>query len=87
MFNDEQRAYMASLDAMPAETKCWCGWYPAGECYNCKRDNRVAGKTCADKLALRCPECGNTPSVPTWPVFHTVKCSRVRPIAEARNLR
>lgn len=87
MFNDEQNAYMDSLAEMPPETRCWCGWYAKGDCYNCKRDPRVADKSCADKLALRCSECGNTPSVPEWPVFHTRTCSRVRPIEEAANLR
>lgn len=80
LFNSEQLDYMASLNRMPAETKCWCGWYPFGECYNCKQDVRVSQKTCADKMALACPECGNTPSVPEWPVFHLKNCSRVQPI-------
>lgn len=80
LFNEHQQDYMASLNRMEPGKKCWCGWYPVGECYNCKRDPRVSDKTCADKLALRCPECGNTPSVPEWPVFHSIKCSRVKPI-------
>ena len=35
MFNDEQRAYMASLAALPPEAKCACGWYVRGECGRC----------------------------------------------------
>lgn len=83
LFNDEQLDYMKSLSEMAPATKCWCGWYPVGECYNCTRDPRVSGKTCADKLALRCHECGSTPSVPEWPVFHYSGCSCIRPIVEA----
>lgn len=74
MFNDEQRAYMEELDRIPLQKKCWCGWDMAGECYNCKRDDRLKDKTCADKMALACPECGSTPSVPEWPVFHLRYC-------------
>jgi hypothetical protein len=82
LFNDEQNAHMDALAAMPPETRCWCGWDEKGKCYNCTRDPRVSDKTCADKLTLRCEECGNTPSLPTWPVFHGRYCSKAQPISE-----
>jgi hypothetical protein len=45
VFNRDQRDYMRSLDEMPPETKCYCGWYALGSCPHCPKD-----KTCADKL-------------------------------------
>lgn len=49
-FNEDQNDYMRQIEAMPPETRCWCGWYPFGQCSNpsCPKD-----KTCADKLAQR----------------------------------
>lgn len=46
--NSEQRDYMKSLDRIPPERKCYCGWYELGQCPNCPKD-----KTCADKLRER----------------------------------
>lgn len=71
-FNEEQQDYMRSLAAMPLETKCWCGWYRLGECPNgCPKD-----KTCADKMATACPECGSTKGLPNLPLYHRRGCSR-----------
>lgn len=41
MFNSDQLDYMDSLAAMPPETKCYCGWWPAGKCFSCPPDKIV----------------------------------------------
>lgn len=74
LFNDDQLDYMRSLEEMPPETKCWCGWYRLGECPNCK--TYAPGKTCADKIAVRCPECRNDPGPNGGTITHTIRCSR-----------
>lgn len=48
MYNEDQLDYMSYLATIPPEKKCWCGWYPLGECYHCRQSH--PGKTCADKL-------------------------------------
>lgn len=68
MFNEHQRGHMAYLATIPPEAKCWCGWYPLGECYHCNRE--MPGKTSADKMAVWCPECR------TVPPHHVYTCSR-----------
>jgi len=72
MFNAEQRAYMATLDNMDPATKCWCGWYALAEC-RCERVTN--GQTCADKIAAKCPECGNDPFQPGSKIVHLRNCS------------
>ena len=50
MFNRHQKEYMKYLSELPPESRCWCGWYPIGECNGggfCPTD-----KTCADKMAV-----------------------------------
>lgn len=44
-FNEDQEDYMRQLNKIPAESKCYCGWYRLGECVVCPPD-----KTNADKL-------------------------------------
>ena len=62
---------MKYLDSLPAETKCWCGWYKLGECSNdCPED-----LTCADKIKLRCKVCGNSPHRPGHKLIHLINCS------------
>lgn len=72
-FNSEQEDYIRSLNSMPPETRCWCGWYALGKCYNnCPKD-----KTLADKMKTACPECGNTKSTPSsLKVTHRYGCKR-----------
>lgn len=84
LFNSEQRAYMEYLHRTPPEERCWCGWYLKGECYNCTRDTRIAYKTCADKMAMRCEECGSTPNLPEQPVYYYGNCSRRQRADERR---
>ncbi len=50
-FNSEQEDYINSLSKIPANEKCWCGWYIFGECYNCKL-GKYAEKTLQDRLNL-----------------------------------
>lgn len=75
-FNREQIAYMETLAQMPADTKCWCGWYSVRECkvIECKKSD--LGLTCADKLAAACGECGNVPWEPGEKINHKAGCSR-----------
>lgn len=72
-FNDEQLSYMRSLARMPPETKCYCAWFPIGECHSCPPHLSVA-----DRIPLECPECHNYPPARdlSQPVTHNVKCSR-----------
>jgi hypothetical protein len=65
MFNEHQKGHMRYLAGIPPEKKCWCGWYPLGECPHCP-----PGKTSADKMAIWCPECR------TVPPHHVIGCSR-----------
>lgn len=75
-FNEDQQDYMRSLASIPLNTKCWCGWYMLGECPNgCPTD-----KTCADKMATKCPECGDTKLFPDSPESHYVNCSKYNKI-------
>ena len=56
LFNDEQIAHMEYLGRIHPEKKCWCGWYPIGQCHSCPPN-----KTNADKQKVWCPECHNDP--------------------------
>lgn len=71
-FNSDQEDYMRSLARIDPKEKCWCGWYRLGECPNgCPVD-----KTCADKLAARCPDCHNDAGpAGDRPIWHRVGCS------------
>lgn len=73
-FNADQRDYMDGLAAMPADAKCWCGWFALGECHSCPPD-----VTAADKLRARCPGCGNDPG-PHFArlIVHRIGCERDR---------
>lgn len=72
MFNDDQKAHMRSLAAIPPEERCWCGWCPSGECN--VPDPCPPDSTCAQKLALRQPCCGWTPHRPGTPQGHLAGC-------------
>ena len=82
LFNSEQRDHMAYLARIPLEKKCWCGWYLLGDCPNCGTE-----KSCADKVAMKCPACGNSPSYPgTEPLHHIKNCTVGRLEAEVTRL-
>lgn len=71
-FNDEQIDYMKYLATVPAEKKCYCGWYMADGCPNCKGRG-----TLADRLKMQCPDprCRNYPSLGGKPtITHNIKC-------------
>ena len=70
-FNADQESYMRYLDSISPEKKCWCGWYGIGQCLNCKTT-----RTCADKLAERCTECGNDGGPEKKTITHIITCSR-----------
>ncbi len=70
-FNEHQEDYMKSLREIPPALRCWCGWYKLGECPNCKTE-----KTCADKMAVMCPECDNHPGPNGEPITHRYYCSQ-----------
>ena len=50
-FNSDQEDYINSLSKIPANEKCWCGWYKFNECYDCKR-GKYAEQTLQDRLNL-----------------------------------
>lgn len=78
MFNSEQRDYMDSLSRIPAEQKCWCGWYPVGECRNCPAD-----KTLAQRLEVSCLHCTSYPPADgSRPIIHTRWCKAPTPTDE-----
>lgn len=78
-FNDEQLAHMRSIAKLPPEQVSWCGWGRAGDPHCCADPDcagKKAGKTAADKLALRCLECNSTPWSPEGKLYHRISCSR-----------
>ena len=74
MFNSDQQEYMVHLSNLPAAAKCWCGWYLLGECSNCA--TYAPGKTCADKMAVWCPECHNDPGPNGGTITHIKGCKQ-----------
>lgn len=72
MLNDDQRDYMRYLATVPAEKKCWCAWYMAGECPNCKGLG-----TLQQRLKVQCPGCDNYPPVTNQsrPIVHRIGCT------------
>lgn len=75
VFNDDQRDHMRELSERPPETLCWCGWATKGECPNCPPE-----LSCADKMAVWCPECHNAPPATdrSKPITHQRGCKRAR---------
>ena len=72
MFNSEQRDYMRYLAKQDPNTLCFCGWYHKGDCPHCPPD-----KSAADKIALKCPECGGNPITPDGnECYHRKECSK-----------
>lgn len=72
MYNKDQLDHMKYLRSIPLEDKCWCGWYLHGECWNGCPDD----VTCADKMKLKCEDCGNTPYRPGMKLVHIINCPR-----------
>lgn len=70
MFNEDQRAHMHQLAATPPENLCWCGWYERGKCSN----GCDPAHSAADKIATRCPHCGNSPSSAGGRLIHVINC-------------
>lgn len=68
--NDDQNSYVEYLHRIPLAGKCWCGWYPLGECPTCPKD-----KTCADKVAAQCPICHNDGGPEGRIITHRIGCS------------
>jgi hypothetical protein len=72
MVNADQQAYTHYLRTIAPEDKCWCGWYPRGECHTCPVEF-----TCADKLAAQCPDCHNAPIAPgASTISHRIGCAQ-----------
>jgi predicted nucleic acid binding AN1-type Zn finger protein len=69
--NEEQRGYMRYLATVPASKKCWCAWYMADECPNCKGRG-----TLEDRLKVQCAGCNNYPSLyDRTKITHRIGCS------------
>lgn len=68
-FSRDQEEYIKSLANIPLDKKCWCGWYPLGECPHCP-----PGATCEQKVAAMCVECRGAPHRPGDPLIHTIGC-------------
>lgn len=70
--NEDQKDYVRYLATVPAEKKCWCAWYMADECPNCKRLG-----TLEQRLKMQCPGCDNYPPVTnqTRPIVHRIGCT------------
>ena len=81
MFNTEQRAYMRSLDAIPPERKCWCGWNRLGEC----RTGCPPDATHADKIAAQCRKCRNAPLRPGMKLTHRKGCAEENQTSEDKD--
>lgn len=64
MFNEEQKAYMKTLNEMPLEEKCYCGWNKVGKCYNCDDETKTRADYVAEfneGLKYFCPYCKAKP--------------------------
>lgn len=72
MFNSDQQSYMDMLCNLPPSARCWCGWNPLGECQHCA--TYAPGKTCADKIAVQCPECLSDPGPNGGTITHVRWC-------------
>jgi hypothetical protein len=75
MFNAGQIDYMEYLSRQDPSTLCWCGWYEKGKCNAgtpCPPD-----KSCADKMAVWCPDCHNAPDLITGEIIHRVGCKHI----------
>lgn len=72
-FNDDQIDYIKSLARIADDKRCYCAWFPLGECPHCP-----PGKTLADRLKLQCSSCGSYPpaALPDQPVAHRIGCTR-----------
>lgn len=68
--NEDQKDYMRYLATVPAEKRCYCGWYMANECPNCKDSG-----TLAYRLTRQCPGCDNYPSLGYSKVTHRIGCT------------
>lgn len=70
-FNDDQIDYMKYLTTVPAARKCWCGWYMADGCPNCKGRG-----TLEDRLKVQCAGCDNYPSLyDRTKITHRIGCT------------
>lgn len=70
-FNDEQISYMKYLATVPPEKLCYCAWYMADECPNCKGRG-----TLADRLKVQCAGCSNYPHLGGKPtITHRIGCT------------
>lgn len=70
-FNSDQQSYMDSLARMPPENKCWCGWFPVGQCHTCPAD-----KTLAQRQAVQCQSCCNAPdNFGAGKIIHNIRCT------------
>jgi hypothetical protein len=68
--NEEQKDYMRYLATVPAAKKCWCAWYMADECPNCKGRG-----TLEDRLKVQCAGCDNYPSLyDRTKITHRIGC-------------
>lgn len=73
--NSEQQEYAEALGRTDPARRCWCGWYQLGQCPHCP-----TGKTCADKIAVRCPLCLNAPPADGGrPNVHVKGCTNETP--------
>ena len=70
-FNSEQVDHMRSLSKISPDKLCYCGWYELGDCPHC--GDKL---TAFDKMKLRCPECGNSPSYGESNTTHIKGCSK-----------
>jgi hypothetical protein len=75
LFNADQRSYMEYLARTDPKNLCWCGWDHVGKCSTPSKC--PADVSSADKLNIRCPDCGNDPG-PHYdrPITHTIWCPR-----------
>jgi hypothetical protein len=63
---------MAYLSALSPAAKCYCAWFPKGECHSCPPHLSVA-----DRIPLECPACHNYPPAKNLSrtITHNIKCT------------
>lgn len=71
--NAEQSDHLDYLSSLNPADRCYCGWNPVNDCWDCPK-----GASLAQRLKVQCPDprCRNYPYLGGKPtITHNIKCS------------